>query len=274
MNLLKRIATSVILLPLVFVSIQYLPRLGFFCVIQIFILASILEFYNLPRKKKLFPVKTVGVFFALLISAAFYFERFPLQLAVFIGLFFMGVYYLLTIKDIEKLVQFPASIALTFFGGFYLSFTLNHFIPLRDEYGPYGPYYIYYILAVIFIGDTGAFLIGKKWGKHKLAPLASPKKTWEGCFAGLFTAMLTGAAAQQLFLRDQMSLWQGIIFAFLVHAVAQMSDPIESLFKRAAGVKDSSNLLPGHGGFFDRIDSLILAVPFFYYFLKYFRINL
>ncbi len=271
MNLLKRIATSAILLPLVFVSIQYLPRLGFFCVIQIFILASILEFYNLPRKKKLFPVKTVGVFFALLISAAFYFERFPLQLAVFIGLFFMGIYYLLTIKDIEKLVQFPASIALTFFGGIYLSFTLNHFNPLRDEYGPY---YIYYILAVIFIGDTGAFLIGKKWGKHKLAPLASPKKTWEGCFAGLFMAMLTGAAAQQLFLRDQMSLWQGIIFAFLVHAVAQMSDPIESLFKRAAGVKDSSNLLPGHGGFFDRIDSLILAVPFFYYFLKYFRINL
>jgi len=271
MNLLKRIATSVILLPLVFVGIQYLTRLGFFCFVQIIILASLLEFYNLPRKKKLFPVKTVGILFALLISSSFYFERFPLQLAVFMGLFFMGIYYLLTIKDIEKLVQFPVSIALTFFGVFYLSFTLNHFNLLRDEYGPY---YIYFILAVIFIGDTGAFLIGKKWGKHKLAPLASPKKTWEGCFAGLFAAMLTGAAAQQLFLSDQMSLWQGIAFAFLVHAVAQMSDPIESLFKRAAGVKDSSNLLPGHGGVLDRIDSLILAAPFFYYFLKYFRVNL
>jgi len=270
MNLLKRIATSVILLPLVFAGIQYLPRLGFFCFVQIFILASILEFYNLPRKKKLFPDKTVGILFALLISSSFYFERFPLQLAVFIGLFFMGAYYLLTIKDIEKLVQFPASIALTFFGIFYLSFTLNHFNLLRDEYGPY---YIYFILAVIFIGDVGAFLIGKTWGKHKLAPLASPKKTWEGCFAGLFMAMLAGAAAQQLFLNDQMSLWQGIAFAFLVHAVAQMSDPIESLFKRAAGVKDSSNLLPGHGGFLDRIDSFILAAPFFYYLLKYFRVN-
>ncbi len=271
MNLLKRIVTSVILLPLVFLGIQYLPRLGFFCFIQIFILASILEFYNLPRKKKLFPVKTVGIFFALLISAAFYFEKFPLQFAVFIGLFFMGAYYLFTINDIDKLVQFPASIALTFFGVFYISFTLNHFNLLRDEYGPY---YIYFILAVIISGDVGAFLIGKKWGKHKLAPLASPKKTWEGCFGGLFMAMLTGTAVQQLFLSDQMSLWQGIVFAFLVNAVAQMSDPIESLFKRAAGVKDSSNLLPGHGGFLDRIDSLILAAPFFYYFLKYFRINL
>ncbi len=101
----------------------------------------------------------------------------------------MGAYYLFTLKDIDKLVQFPASIALTFFGVFYLSFTLNHFNLLRDEYGPY---YIYFILAVIFIGDIGAFLIGRKWGKHKLAPLASPKKTWEGIVGGfVLSAVMT-----------------------------------------------------------------------------------
>jgi len=127
---------------------------------------------------------------------------------------------------------------------------------------------IYFLLAVIFIGDTGAYLIGKAVGRHKLAPLASPRKTWEGSVGGILFACLGGIAAQQILLQDAV-LWKAVVFAFVVHVVAQFSDPLESLFKRAAGVKDSSNLLPGHGGFFDRIDSLILAAPFFYYMLKY-----
>ena len=101
-----------------------------------------------------------------------------------------------------------------------------------------------------------------------MTPVASPNKTWEGSIGGILTACIGGVLAQQLILKEAL-LWKAIVFAFLIHLAAQVSDPVESLFKRAAGVKDSSNMLPGHGGFMDRIDSMILAVPLFYYLLKF-----
>jgi phosphatidate cytidylyltransferase len=266
MNIIKRVATAVVLLPIAFISIQYLPRFWFFCIIQVFILASLLEFYNLPRIKGLYLPKTMGIILSLIISFSIYFEEFPLGVALFCCLFLIGVYFVLTTNKIEKLVQFPSAIALTFFGVFYLSFTLNHFNLLRDEKGPY---YLYFLIAVISMGDTGAFLFGRQFGRHKMAPLASPKKTWEGSIGGIVTACLTGILMQQLLFAEAV-LWKAVLLAFIIHVVAQISDPLESLFKRAAGVKDSSNLLPGHGGFFDRLDSLILALPFFYYLLRYF----
>jgi phosphatidate cytidylyltransferase len=102
-----------------------------------------------------------------------------------------------------------------------------------------------------------------------MAVIASPNKTWEGAAGGLLAAGLGAWAARTIFL-PVLPLAEAVICGVLVQAVAQMSDPFESLFKRAAGVKDSSNLLPGHGGFLDRVDSLILATPFFYYFLRIF----
>jgi len=168
---------------------------------------------------------------------------------------------LVTINKVEKLVSFPSSIAITFLGAVYLSFSLNYFFLLRKEEGAF---YIYFFLTVIFLGDTGAYFFGKLWGRRKFLPIASPRKTWEGCFGGLVFACLGALTAQQLFLKD-IILWKAVVCGLLVHAVAQISDPLESLFKRAVGVKDSSRILLGHGGFLDRVDSLILATPFFYY---------
>ena len=263
----KRFLTALFLLIFVFLSIQYASRLVFFILLQGIILVSLIEFYNLSERKNLLPKKVVGVFLALLISLPFYMESVSISLVFFAGLILLVVYYILTVNKVEKLVFFPASVSVTFFGAFYLSFTLNHFNLLREEKGPF---FIYFLLAVIFIGDTGAFYVGKLWGRRKLVPMASPKKTWEGSIAGIITACLGGIAAQQIFFHD-ISLWRAVVFAFLIHAVAQVSDPFESLFKRAAGVKDSSNILPGHGGFLDRVDSLILATPFFYYLLQLFK---
>jgi phosphatidate cytidylyltransferase len=268
MNLFKRTATAVVILPLLFVSIQYFSSLGFLLLIQVPILAALLEFYRLPRHKDIVPDSVPGVIFALIISAAFYFPAFPITMALFSGLIFFGLFYLITINRLEDLVSYPIRVSMTIFGAFYLSFTLNHFLPLREFFGPE---YIYFMLGVIFVGDTGAMLVGHRWGKHKLAPMASPNKTWEGSAAGVITGCLTGVAAQQLLLQGEMSIWQAVVYAFLIQAVAQISDPTESLFKRAVGVKDSSNLLPGHGGFLDRVDSLILATPFFYYLLMVFH---
>jgi len=265
MSLRKRTSTAVVLLALVFVCIQYSADVVFFIVIQALILASLWEFYNLASKRKHAPQRILGFAVALIIAFSFFVEAFPLGLALFAALLLTGIYFVLAINRLEKLMSFPPSIALTFFGALFVSFTLNHFVCLRQEHGPN---WIYFLLAVIFIGDTGAYFIGKPFGRHKLAPLASPRKTWEGSIAGVVFACTGGIAAQQVLLPEAV-LWKAAVFAFIVHVVAQLSDPLESLFKRAAGVKDSSNILPGHGGFLDRIDSMILAAPFYYYLLKY-----
>ncbi len=266
MSFRKRLPTALALLIIVFISIQFMPLLGVFIILQILILASLFEFYKLFSRRKIFPQKTLGISLALIISSSFYFEEISLELALFVGLLVAALYFIISFNTVEKLVSFHSSIALTFFGAFYLSFTLNHFYPLIEERGPL---YIYFFLAVIFLGDTGAYLFGKLWGRRKMVPIASPHKTWEGSIGGIVFACLGALAAQQLLLKD-IVLWKAILCGIFVHAVAQISDPLESLFKRAVGVKDSSNILPGHGGFLDRMDSLILATPFFYYYLKFF----
>ncbi len=266
MSLRKRVPTALVLLLLVFLIIQFVPPLAFFLFLQAIILASLFEFYNLFRWRKLYPQKLLGMLLALTISSSFYFENISPALAFFICLLIIGLYYLVSFNTLEKLVTFPSSVSITFFGALYLSFTLNFFYFLRAERGPSA---IYFLFAVIFLGDTGAYLVGMLWGKHKMAPMASPRKTWEGGFGGIVFAILGAIIAQQVLLRS-IPLWKAIVCGILVHIVAQISDPVESLFKRAVGVKDSSSVLPGHGGFLDRIDSLILATPFFYYLIKLF----
>ncbi len=266
MNLLKRTLTSLVLLPLIFSAVLYFPRLWFFVLIQIIILAALVEFYNLPRRKKLFASKGLGILLSLIIAVSFYFPPFFIEMALFVSLMIGGVYYLVTVTKLEKLALFPSTIALTYFGALYLSFTLNHIIWLRDQHGHK---YIFFLMTVVFVGDTGAMLIGRWLGRHKMAPTASPNKTWEGSIGGLITGAAAGVAFQQLFLAGDATLFKAVLFGILLQMISQISDPLESLFKRAAGVKDSSNLLPGHGGCFDRIDSMILAIPLFYYLLEY-----
>lgn len=267
MSLRKRLPTAIVLLALVFFIIQFAPRLVVFAFGQLVIIASLLEFYSLSRKKKLFPQRTLGVFLTLIIGLSFFFKKeIPFSLALFVCLLLAAIYFLLSFNRLEKLPYFPSSLAITFFGALYLGFTLNYFYPIKMEKGPF---YIYFLFSVIFLGDTGAYLFGKLFGRRKMVPLASPKKTWEGAVGGILFACLGALAAQQILLRE-IDLWMALLCGILVHAVAQISDPLESLFKRAVGVKDSSNVLPGHGGVLDRIDSLILATPFFYYFINFF----
>jgi len=263
----KRTATAAFLLVLVFLLFQYASRLVFFLVLQGTILAAMVEFYALAEKRKLYPQKVLGLIMALVLSLSFFFpNEFPFRLALFCCFLIQTIYFLLVFTTVEKLPRFSSSIAVTMFGVLYLSFTLGFFYPLRFEWGAYTAYFLF---GVIFLGDTGAYLVGRAIGRHKMTPLASPNKTWEGAAAGILTACLAGIIGKMV-LVPQISWGKAVVCAFLVHAVAQASDPLESLFKRAVGVKDSSHLLPGHGGFLDRVDSLILATPFFYYFITVF----
>ena len=121
------------------------------------------------------------------------------------------------------------------------------------------PWLMLSLLAIVWIGDSAAYFVGKAIGRHKLAPTVSPGKTWEGSLAGLVASLL--AIVVWCLLRLGEVRLELVAVAALTAIAAQLGDLIESVIKRGAGIKDSSNLLPGHGGFFDRLDALILATP-------------
>ena len=133
-----------------------------------------------------------------------------------------------------------------------------------------GLYFLLFIFFVIMFTDIAAYYFGVKFGKHKLSPVISPKKTVEGALAGGVCAVIAGIIIGLLV---GISLYHSIVLALIVTVMAQLGDLSESLIKRDAGVKDSGHSLPGHGGFLDRADSYLFSVPVAYYYIKYFMLT-
>ncbi len=127
---------------------------------------------------------------------------------------------------------------------------------------------MFFLIAVIAVGDSGAYFVGSAIGKHKIYPVASPNKSLEGLIAAVITAGLTGWLCIIIF-PVKVELPYAIATAAVIGLFSQLSDPIESLFKRAAGQKDSGSLLPGHGGILDRVDSYIFCAPLLFYIIQY-----
>jgi phosphatidate cytidylyltransferase len=130
-------------------------------------------------------------------------------------------------------------------------------------------------MCCVWLGDSGAYLIGVRYGKHKMAPRLSPKKSWEGYAASVVAGMLTGILFAYIFtnylnLADQITIWQGALLGLILGALPPLGDLGESMIKRQSGIKDSSDIIPGHGGFFDRVDSWIWGAVIGYYFLAFF----
>jgi phosphatidate cytidylyltransferase len=157
--------------------------------------------------------------------------------------------------------------AWTIAGALYVGWMLSYWLNLRflDE----GRGWVYLALLTTFANDTGAFFVGRKWGKHKLASGISPRKTWEGAAGGLLSGV-AGAfivfAIVNLFAPMPITYWQLVPLAFLISLFAQLGDLIESLLKRSLGAGESGNILPGHGGILDRFDSLIFTGVVVYYY--------
>lgn len=126
-----------------------------------------------------------------------------------------------------------------------------------------GAEFVLVLMLLIWGADTGAYFTGRAWGRNKLSPAVSPGKSWEGVFGGLLVSAAVALVASN-WLELSMSLILFVGIALVVSAVSVMGDLIESLFKRITGIKDSGNILPGHGGVLDRIDSLTTAAPVFY----------
>ncbi len=152
----------------------------------------------------------------------------------------------------------------------YVGLTLGHLggmfpLDLSPEARTRAGYLVLLLVAAVYFGDTAALYGGKTFGRHKLAPGVSPSKTWEGAAFGLLGSVLAGVVTRVLFLPDVPTAYAALL-ALVLGVVGILGDLSESLLKRAAGVKDSGTLLPGHGGMFDRVDSLLLAAPVLYWF--------
>jgi phosphatidate cytidylyltransferase len=135
---------------------------------------------------------------------------------------------------------------------------LNYLRSLHD-----GIYTLLFLFALIWGADSAAYFVGRKWGKHKLAPQVSPGKSWQGLCGALVCALFIAAIAGWLSETPIQLWWRGAVIAVVTVLFSVMGDLFESMIKRQAGVKDSGQLLPGHGGLLDRIDSLTAAAPIF-----------
>jgi phosphatidate cytidylyltransferase len=174
-------------------------------------------------------------------------------------LFVLFLFYLLSYGHIENLSH---DLALNALGLLYLPFLLGHLVWLR--FLSQGQWWVLWFLLVIFAGDTGAFYAGRTWGQTKLYPAVSPGKTWAGVFGGLAASLVVGVVLGKLFLVG-IRLPTLALLALVLAVVGLLGDLFESMLKRQVQVKDASQLLPGHGGMLDRLDSILFAAPVLIY---------
>ena len=171
--------------------------------------------------------------------------------------------------------QAALDFSVTVAGIVYIGWIGSYLLDLRQL--PQGGWWFMIILPIVWAGDTGAYSIGAVYGKHKMTPRLSPKKSWEGYFAGVFTSVLVGAFFAYSFstlgpqpLGGLINPLQGGLLGLFIGAVAPLGDLGESMLKPQSGLKDSSNIFPGHGGFLDRIDSWIWGAALGYFMIQFF----
>ncbi len=164
--------------------------------------------------------------------------------------------------------QAGTDFAVTLAGMFYIGWLGAYFISLRNL--PGGKWWILVVLSGVFLADAGAYFIGKRFGRHLLSPRLSPKKTWEGYLGGLVVGVILTALFAILWRylagpTSTITPWRGALVGLVMGILPTLGDLGESMIKRQVGVKDSGNILPGHGGAFDRVDSWLWAVAIGYY---------
>lgn len=205
----------------------------------------------------------------LLLIAGFYFlsyEVFDIN-AVYLFLILSGFVNLFLFKDllwVNKIPMFEKKKYVTIIFYIVSGFVFLTLIPFRNE--EFNPTIIIGIFILVWTNDTFAYLIGKNFGKHKLLERISPKKTVEGFLGGLVGSICAGFFIFKYIEQYELRIW--IALALIVTFFGTIGDLIQSKFKRQAGVKDSGILMPGHGGLYDRLDSIIFASPFIYAFLE------
>jgi phosphatidate cytidylyltransferase len=197
----------------------------------------------------------------LFIIAAFILEQVSVEMGMFVTLLLIPASYVFRNTSVED--SLPSS-AIAVLATMYVGMLGGSLIRLRSDFGPViGPNLIYFNLLVVWLGDAGAYYVGKRFGKHKLSPRISPKKTVEGLVGGIAMSVITALVIHFTFF-PQMHLIHAIVAGVILSITGVIGDLAESMWKRSAAVKDSGTLIPGHGGFLDRFDSILFTAPILY----------
>lgn len=192
-----------------------------------------------------------------------------------IPLLFVVILLLLMIELFRNKGSVVKNLGATVLGIIYIGLfssaliAIREFYPNVNELYPRGGFVIISMLTTIWVCDSAAFFGGTALGKHKLFPRISPNKSWEGALLGFLFAILTMLLAKLIVL-DFLSWTNVIVLGIIIGIIGQLGDLVESSIKRDAGIKDSSSIIPGHGGIFDRFDSLLFSAPAIWLYLKYF----
>lgn len=243
----------------------------YYLLMGVFLIGAAREYVHLFRAAKFEPqfhVTVGGV--ALITLARMFFPAYAQPVFAFSVLAAMA-YHLSTYergRD-QSALDFGVTV-----GGFtYIGWIGSYLFDLRNL--PEGLWWFMLVMFCVWMGDSGAYSIGRAYGRHKMTPRLSPNKSWEGYAASVFTATLAGMFFVHAFtayggLAGDISIPQGALLGFILGALPPLGDLGESMFKRQSGIKDSSDIIPGHGGFFDRIDSWLWGAVIGYYFLVWF----
>ncbi|HTC46872.1 MAG TPA: phosphatidate cytidylyltransferase [Candidatus Aquilonibacter sp.] len=286
--MLKRIATAVVLIPIVMLLVLRAPVPVVAVVSAIVALITMQEFLKLTESYGVRPQRLptyifAGLFFLLLaMSASGETPQLSAVQFVLVAAFACAIspFLFLTIAMRREQMSsaYPAAAA-SAFAFAYIALPMGMLVQLRQQWA--GAFWILYLLLVVWAGDIFAYFVGRSLGRHLMAPRISPKKTWEGATASLAASLLVGILLfnhalqiSSFFLRlglierrdglfglEKPEMWPIILLTIALNIAAQLGDLVESLIKRGANVKDSGTILPGHGGMLDRIDALLFAAP-------------
>jgi len=258
----NRIITALVLAPAFILAVLYLPPIAyavFFWCVAALGAHEWAGFMDLPAaKKSLFKLLYVACFAATALLIHWFVDDSARQIV-------LGVGVCLWVLAFIAILLYPRGAALfrkpVFLGLLGLAiFNIAWVALVQIDRSPQGGLWLIWLFVLVWAADIGAYFAGRAFGANKLAPVVSPGKTWEGALGGgLLALVLCGGALY--FLPAQIVPW--LVIATLLAAVSVIGDLLESLVKRATGVKDSGTLLPGHGGVLDRIDSLLAALPLF-----------
>jgi phosphatidate cytidylyltransferase len=291
--LFKRIATAVVLIPIVLALVLRAPVWALALVAASVALLAIHEFLKLTEFYGVEPMGWptyvfTGLFFLTqAISAKS--EPPPVSTSQFLVMLGFAValapFIFLTraMRNEDLRRGYPAAAA-SVFAFTYIALPMGMLVQLREQWA--GAFYLLYLLLVVWAGDIFAYFVGTAIGRHKMSPRISPKKTWEGAVASVLASVAVGwllfshaelisrallrwrliTRRGGMFGLEQPAIAPVIILTVILNIAAQLGDLVESLIKRGAGVKDSGALLPGHGGMLDRIDALLFAAPVLWYY--------
>ena len=262
---MKRVLTALVLVPVLIAIIGYAPP---FCFLLLVCGASVLaleEYFSLATQSGLEVFRASGHGSSLLLLCSLYGpanHATDFRTPILVLVASLLIFFTLGLRRGNRLPTVLSGVAATLLGLLYVSMTLGLLVVVQTSATSWGPgkQWVFFLLVVVWFGDTSAYYIGRALGKHPLAPLVSPKKTIEGAMGGLLGNVFAAVLGKQILLPDA-PLLELLVLSMLLGIVSQIGDLSESALKRGAGVKDSSNLLPGHGGMLDRIDGVLFASP-------------